>query len=67
MKYTVSIQDYAFEDEWLDLATFRWNGDAADFAKHVSQRDRWGRDVKITGSPHYANGIYRKGERVVNV
>lgn len=61
MKYVVSIQDYAFEGEWLDLAAFRWHADALDFAQLVSRRDRHKRDVRIEGSTHYADVVFRDG------
>lgn len=61
LRYTVSIQDAGFPNEWLELASFRWFADARAHALRTTKGDKLNRFVRISFADGRESLYFREG------
>lgn len=63
LRYTVSITDLVWKDEWIEQGAFRWHHDAVDFAERLSKKDPHKRFVRIDRDVAYEPHYYLAGAK----
>ena len=64
MEHIVSIKETPHLDSWSEQAVFKHYVDASDFARRLSNQDRFDRVVRVGAGRNYINSYFRCGDEI---